>query len=240
LLPSGLGPATLRDTHILMRPSLPEAPWIVRLALTAASAFGAALVVQLLFARTRVRVPVRGAQAMLLASVGVLFAGPNLIAPYFDRYLLPLVPIVLGGLALRGFATEPVGRGARAVVTAWLVAGFLLSVAGTHDYLAWNRARWNALEGLVRERGASLSSIDGGFEWNGWHRYDPKYFVRPDKSWWWVEDDRYLAAFGPLEGREVVRRAPFARWLPPFGEGEVLILARSSAPSSAPSSDEAP
>ena len=41
----------------------------------------------------------------------------------------------------------------------------------THDYLAWNRVRWQALDQLVRAENIAPSRIDGGFEFNGQHHY---------------------------------------------------------------------
>ena len=76
------------------------------------------------------------------------------------------------------------------------------------------------------QAGASPAAIDGGFEFNGWFTYDPTYRRLPGRSWWWVQDDRYLVTFTPLAGYRVVDREPYQRLLPP-GDGAVLMLERT-------------
>ena len=67
--------------------------------------------------------------------------------------------------------------------------------------------------------------IDGGYEFNGWFLYDPKYKKIPGRQWWWVDDDKYVAAYGPLEGYEVMEVIPYELWLPP-GRGSIYFLKR--------------
>ena len=98
-------------------------------------------------------------------------------------------------------------------------------MAGTRDYLTWNRVRWALLDEVLTSRLATPRQIDGGFEFNAWHLYDPSYVATPDKSWWWVDEDKFLVAFGPIPGWEVVRESRFVRWLPP-GEGRIVLLTR--------------
>ena len=47
----------------------------------------------------------------------------------------------------------------------------------------------------------------------------------PGRSWWWVKDDRFVVAFGTVEGYEMRARFPVARWLPRT-PGHVLLLER--------------
>ena len=103
----------------------------------------------------------------------------------------------------------------------------VFSTSATHDYLSWNRARWDALDFLVHEQGVSPHRIDGGFEFNGWH-FDPGSETRPKRRWW-VHDDTYMVAFGPVRGYESIKRFVYDRWLS-MDEGSILILKRSSAP----------
>ena len=51
----------------------------------------------------------------------------------------------------------------------------ILTIGATHDYLSWNRVRWQALHNLMQEPQISPNDIDGGFEFNGWYLYDYKY-----------------------------------------------------------------
>jgi 4-amino-4-deoxy-L-arabinose transferase-like glycosyltransferase len=88
---------------------------------------------------------------------------------WYDRYLIPLLPLAMMPLA----PSRSVGtiRGRRIATAAALLmltlwGGF--SASATHDYLAWNRVRWQALDALV-DRGVPAARIFGGFEFNGWH-----------------------------------------------------------------------
>jgi hypothetical protein len=129
----------------------------------------------------------------------------------FDRYLLPLgvvTPLLLASSA---------GRGARrpallAAAGALLLALAAFSVAATHDYFAWNRARWDALREL-KSQGIAPASIDGGFEFNGPHLYSEDFQKVPGKSWWWVRDDEYIVAFSRIPGYRVVNSHRWDRWL---------------------------
>ncbi len=89
----------------------------------------------------------------------------------------------------------------------------LLAAAATHDYFAWNRARWDAIADASR-RGATPETLDGGFEYNGYYGFErkPRQAI-PGKSWWWVQDDRYVVAFTPVEGYDELARFPVKRWL---------------------------
>jgi hypothetical protein len=104
------------------------------------------------------------------------------------------------------------------------------SVAGTHDYLSWNRARWQALNNLETEQRAGPDEIDGGYEFNGWYLYDSNYRASPGKSWYWVARDDFMVALAPVPGFTEMKRYHFQRWLPP-GEGSILILRRTQASS---------
>jgi len=51
--------------------------------------------------------------------------------------------------------------------------------------------------------------------------------VRADRSWWWVQDDQYIVAFGDLPGYARILRVAYDRWLPP-GQGDIVVLERES------------
>jgi hypothetical protein len=72
----------------------------------------------------------------------------------------------------------------------------------------------------------SLESIDGGYEFNGWLGYDPNYQTNSPKGPWWVKDDEYRIASGPMRGYSVLRVYPFRRLL--IGqESAILVLRRN-------------
>jgi hypothetical protein len=147
------------------------------------------------------------------------------IAGFLDRYLiflLPLLMIVM--LAAKDSARLRVPVLPSAIAAGFIAIGGLFALGGTHDYLAWNRARWQALNDLEQQH-ISYRNIDGGFEFNGWYAYDPNYREHPPQSWWWVEKDDYVISFGPIDGYDELRRYPFERWIPP-GQAHVFVLRR--------------
>lgn len=236
LLTTGVGPLTLRDTMILRLDSVPQLLPIARAALTAVTLWSAAtcLAIGSVVVRAIVAEPRQHAARVqiLLGVSGLLLLAPSLVSVFFDRYLLPFVPLVFGvtagAVALKGVRTSR--RGALAAGFVVVLVQAAVSVCGGHDYHAWNRARHDAVEWLHTERQVLPSQIDAGFEWSGWRLFDAGYRPVPEKSWWWVQDDRWVVAFGPIPGYREVRRATFERWLPPWGSGAVLVLERVPEP----------
>ena len=118
------------------------------------------------------------------------------------------------------------------------------SVAGTHDYLAWNRARHALLDELRMQDGVKPTRIDGGMEFNAWHLAKESGYAPTDaevkigadptaKSWWWVVDDEYVVSMRPLAGYELHSSRLYDTWLVP-GRASMVMLRRSeSAPAAA-------
>jgi len=210
---AGIGPQLLYDAWRGTPASLDRsAGWLWQCA-GAAAAYG---VTVLIVATGRiVRALARGAadrgeRIYLLALLGGYLA-PFVLTDYIDRYLLFVLPFALALIAScwpdRSSATL------RSGALAWIVLALGLSVAATHDYFAWNRARWEAIRAAER-LGATPDTLDGGYEYNAYYRFEIKpRIIRADKSWWWVADDRFIVAFSVPPG--FVERARFAvdRWL---------------------------
>ena len=226
----GLGPATLRDVFIKGLPNWPRAPRGFWLAVTALGAAGAALLVAFAaIAALRAagsaspRRTGPGWLAALAGSFGLLYLTLNAVAGYFDRYLLPLVPVALLVAVSILNSTRGTERPASPTVFRTglaLALGFgLFGVAATHDYFAWNRARWLALDDLTQAAGILPESIDGGYEFNGLYRYDPA------KPWWWAGDEEYVVSFGPMPGYCETASYPFRRWAP-GGDASISVLRR--------------
>ena len=228
----GLGALTLRDALFLGMGAPLRVGAALQVPLTIVALLGAAAVVAMLAVRTK---NLRTADSIFLILGSLfMFAGTLVHADfYFDRYLLPVLPLGLLALCAAAPRTRPQS-------TAWILAGALAvyAVAGTHDYMSWNRARYQALD-RVMAGGVEVTSIDGGMDFNGWHlsqtvdRWPNKESARPGqpatrKSWWWVVDDLYVTSFRPLPGYRVHERADFDRWLPP-GTGSGFILERIKA-----------
>jgi hypothetical protein len=232
----GVGPITLRDTYLLLLPNLVPLPRSFWQIVTAISVLGAVLVVVCAVASVgRIWHAVRRRQFGSSEAIGLFCLGcagclivPIFAEGFFDRYLIPSFPFLaaaFGALIVQP-SSRPITASALALplIMLTLFAGF--SVAGTRDYLTWNRARWALLNDVLSSHLATPRQIDGGFEFNGWHLYSPSYVAAPDKSWWWVDSDRYVVAFGTIPGWDVARERTFSRWLPP-GEGRIVLLTRT-------------
>jgi 4-amino-4-deoxy-L-arabinose transferase-like glycosyltransferase len=101
----------------------------------------------------------------------------------------------------------PAGLAAAAVL-AWF------SVSATHDYMAWNRLRWQLGSDLLEQRVDPLT-ISGGFEFNAWHNYDT-FRARGNIRkvyFWWYDDLEYLITMEPQERYSVRRRLEYYSWL---------------------------
>jgi hypothetical protein len=149
---------------------------------------------------------------LLLVLAGLYFAS-ILPVPQFDRYMLVYIPV----LGVPALATLDVSRTGRP----WFVAAFcllalygLFAVVATHDYLAWNRARWQGLNHLTRDLAVPAERIDGGFEFNGLYTFSDDYERTPDRNRWWVRDDEYVVSLDSLPGYEVLAGCPTGTWLP--------------------------
>ena len=142
----------------------------------------------------------------------------------FDRYALPLVPFLVV------LVLPPAVRWVRissALGLFCLILTAVFSVAATHDYMSWNRARKTAYDYLSEEAHIPPTFIDGGFEINGWLQAGPDRFANEtDKSWWFVTEDDYVLAFDQLEGFEQWQAYPFPTLLP-IGTDSLWILKKA-------------
>lgn len=254
LITSGVGPLTLRDTFLLdiNLPVSPAGLDIFWMGVTALGCVGIYLIAsRLVLSLTDVPQgmpkpadrPLVALCVFLAASVGSYWCALLLFSEnseIYDRYLLFIVPVsILLMIALtmiRESETSNPGRRwrrrAAASIPPLLILGFAaFSVAATHDYLAWNRARWRATDELMQNDHVPPEKIDGGYEFGGLFLYHAGYQRRKDESYWWVADDEYIIASGSIRGYRQVRRYPYHRWLPFSGPGVVVLqrLARSAA-----------
>jgi hypothetical protein len=149
-----------------------------------------------------------------------------------DRYLLPLLPLVLA-LAVWAVAGMRLPSWPAWAVTAVLAVG---SVAGTHDFLVFQRSVWD-LAAATNRAGVDNVHLDAGAQWDGVHLYQDGAEVpdpRSDRTWWinifaWTDDATYLVSTTPQPGYVQVRRVPYDTWLPPAGQA-LLLLRRPDAP----------
>ena len=149
-----------------------------------------------------------------------------------DRYLLPLLPLALalGVWAVVGMRLPS--------WPAWAVTGAMavVAVAGTRDFLVFQRSTWD-LAAATNRAGVDVIHLDGGAQWDGVHLYQDGVEVpesRGDRPWWinlfaWDLDPAYVVSTVPLPGYVEVRRVPYDTWLPPDDQAH-LLLRREDAP----------
>lgn len=244
LMPYGLGPRTLRDTFLLGQ-NLPSIPASMKISWTGGIILGAFGAIGLLFYFIRTVVHVFGGlwrpewravtwvEALTLVFI-VAYGGLLLLFSFgynlklFDRYLLVVVPVLLVLVLMneaRSSASIRISRWRGALSLALVAVYAAVSVAATHDYLAWNRTRWIATSTLMQS-GISPNQIEGGYEFNGWYLSNLKYKRVQNKMGWWVDGDEYIIASGPLSGYKEVHRFDFHRWLP-LADASVVVLHRA-------------
>ncbi|MBI2442126.1 MAG: glycosyltransferase family 39 protein [Lentisphaerae bacterium] len=233
----GLGPPTLRDVFLLGCSHLPQAPQALMILLTAAGSLGGGMLLQALwrsglamvscyFAKRQELVPAWA--SVMAGSAFVLYLIPLAILVPLDRYLLLCLPLLMVVLVCASPVFAVRLGGPRSFMAACLLLVLaVFAVGGTHDYFAWNRARWQALRELTEVQKIPPEKIDGGFEFNGLHFYDPHYASESGKSWWWVQDNEYVIAFAPFDNYMEVARHPYTRWIPP-GAGNIFTLRRKN------------
>ena len=88
----------------------------------------------------------------------------------------------------------------------------LFSIGAVHDYMAWNRVRWEAFA-QPDVTGIKPSEIDGGLEFNGWYLYNAAYKSTPEKSWWWVMDNT-SGGCQYCTGYRLFQQHPVNTWFP--------------------------
>jgi len=210
----GLGPPTLRYDLIPL-PSAGPAFWK---AATVVGLLAAALALQVLISavlqlvRTRCE---RQELLLMLLATGVIYFVPLPFVPkMYDRYYLLFVPLATVVLFIICGRSNVPSRRWTALGTICLLTYGAFAIAGTHDYLAWQRTRWQVLRTLTVARHIPPEQIDGGYEFNCTYR-SPEHLSA-------VGDD-LLISFGPAQGYAEAEQHTFGRWLPP-GEGTILVL----------------
>ncbi len=158
----------------------------------------------------------------LLAWAGLLIG--SLKNPWLylhDRYLIAGIPpfLILLAMAVR-WRKNP---GTRRIAYAGAALMYAFSLAGTQDYMAWNRARWAAIDRLMDEYAVPVTSINGGYEFYGWYTSDDYMKKHNTRNFWdffgdrdgrWVIDDTYVVGMiAPRPGYDIFFREPYFSWL---------------------------
>jgi hypothetical protein len=167
----------------------------------------------------------------LVGYLGLILPGA-LIGFAFDRYMLPILPLLLLGLLMQ-FARYR----RRVPAAAWgcLLVFAFYGIATTHDYFAGMRARAGMAHRL-EHKGIPRDRISAGFEYDAWTMLQRSGYVRVAeysdglednfRKGFWFEFWNHSAGFepdyvilnwtspGPAPGGEA--RADFRAWTPPF------------------------
>src|SRR3989338_3761815 len=129
----------------------------------------------------------------------------------FNSWHLGLLVSVIALLLAEVLRRFSWSKGAFIAVLAVFVA---YALVGTHNYLAWNDARWQLGRRLLAT-GTPVEQIEGGYEWNGWFLYlktrqSPLGSFTAEWAPWYVKElspghgMEYIIAFSPLGGYRVV------------------------------------
>ncbi|MDP9192705.1 MAG: glycosyltransferase family 39 protein [Acidobacteriota bacterium] len=204
----GLGPPTLRDVFTLRMPHPFALPWSIKVALMIVTTIGAAVALSLTVMSLRIENLLVRYCAVYLLCATLIAAGMSI---YFDRYSIDTAwPFVLL-LVLLANGVQ-ITRPARIAAASALAICIVFAVSGTAEYLAWNRARWDAYA-YLRANGVTLEQMDGGYEINALLalRAGRKDLGKRGVG---VIDDRYILTFNRnVRGYELLRAFPYPRWL---------------------------
>lgn len=153
-------------------------------------------------------------QIVFTLAVIIAYVVPFLITAFFDRYLLFILPFVLllWSQVMPRMEKQNASKFKQPLALIWTGVVLILSSIATHDYFAWNRARWAAIR-YAESIGANPETLDGGFEYNGYYRFEqqPRKRIK-GKSFWWVKDDEYAVTFSKIPGYKLVREFPVDRY----------------------------
>lgn len=232
------GTLSLHDTYFLQLPHVTALPLSFWVLMTIAALIGTTILTLVLLLTVKKLFSTssdknnsdQAITCFVLLSVAIYMI-PLVIGGFLDRYLVPVIPLVAAGVAslsARLPALPDTQSLSRYATPTFIIALFVaLTICGTHDYFAWNKARWTALNELTQSKLASPGDVDGGFEFNGLNLYDPEFRTTRDKSWWWVHNDTYLLTFGAVQGYSIVKEYPYKKWMPP-SHASVYILQKNS------------
>jgi hypothetical protein len=164
-----------------------------------------------------------------------------LYATVYDRYLVGLMPL---GIILLIRLYQRVAKDDLPAICFLMLGAFgLFSIAGTHDWFAFNRARIVAVE-EIHATGVPKTAIRGAFEYDGWTQIEAAGFIneerievpagayrknmrmnqlpekcRDDFGWYAPAiDPKYVIVSSPSQcfANSTFSPVTFRTWLPPF------------------------
>ncbi len=130
---------------------------------------------------------------------------------FFERYLIPVFFIATLAI-LPTFDLKP-KKCQLYLFTLLALPIFAFSLLGHHDYIALNKARWEATDYLTKELNVTPDKIDGGYEFNGWHKYSKDFIDYSGNTEWWSKDEKYIITNGYLPGTKIIKEFPYYSWI---------------------------
>ncbi|MBX7258498.1 MAG: glycosyltransferase family 39 protein [Candidatus Hydrogenedentes bacterium] len=236
----GVGPLLLRDATVFNRDWSPfrAGPlfwWPLTVLAALSAAFFVASQIAMRHKARRVHRIRTTQRFFLLVLALLLIVAPAIPAHsvYFDRYLLPTFALllILAAAPRSARIASPSSRSRKATLILCALS-YAFSIVSLQDYLAWNRARWQAVDVLRVVHNVPDTQIDGGYEFNGIYTSDA-YMARLRAGedlggrGWWVVDDAYAVSFLPRDGYEEIDRVAYTSWLG-FTQRHILILKRKA------------
>jgi len=209
----GLGPKLLKDTYWgdNIDPILSDqALYIIKLLSLISAAIVTFFFCKEVFKGFVKILRIKSSPARLLRATFIVFfliyLGFILINPtFFDRYVLPCIPpVFLVLLPVKQLFAKIKGLAFGLVLSVYVI----FCIAATHDYMSWNRARWQAINYLTNEKKIARDKIDGGFEFNSWFQtggFNPA--VKGEISWWFVSSDEYVVSFDSIVGFKTIKKS---------------------------------
>lgn len=222
-----LGPETFYSGPISAEQAHTYAPWFATVAGIAAlvlsllsAVFFSASVYVFVTQKAKVVSSVPRAFVVMLIAFALLYVALICVTvSYFDRYLIPIITLVL--LLAVIFSSDQIKNLWSALPVLILFA--YVSVAGTRDYFTVNRIKWEAVEQVKAEKNIETEKINGGFEVSCWDDGRP--------SWWrdytTLNGYDYVLTYNKPEHFSQFREFEFARCFP-FKKDKIFIFVRDS------------
>lgn len=131
-----------------------------------------------------------------------------------DRYFLPILPLLIP-LAL--WKMSDIGT---AELIAWPLVGVmtLFAVAGTRDFLTFERETWRLAEQTTAD-GVSYQQLSVGPGWDCYHLAGTAQTrPSPGQQWWIIlcessTKSEYVISGDQTEGHEVIKKVAYSNWL---------------------------
>ncbi len=218
----GLGPELLKDTYTLELANTPRLPIWTMYVLSLIGQVVGCWILLLIMKTYHALSNLQKRFFQFLFLLNAIYLPLMSITSFYDRYLLLTFASVFLYLMLYVEFIKINLRKAIYVLPIVLMSYF--AIAGTKDYLSWNRTKLEAFQYLQSEK-IDLKKIDAGFELNGWYNFQRGWESPDHLSFWWVNDDEYIISFGEIEGYKIFKAYPFWSVLH-FRERNIFILKR--------------